>query len=279
MKRPFELDRQELNELLEKMVDVTMSDLGSEFLLMPIGKGFLKYEDFRTAYEVLKRHTRAFTHFTEKEIRQALLENSRTLCVLRAVLGMTPPEWAELARTECDSDITQGAARGLDKACRDRADHLMNMEKRYQGRLSRHKEKGGKPVERPKGLRRMDDLIKVAIHHIRLGVPKETEDVIHRLAKFDTRKGLESLRHAARENVPYAVLLYERFLGRPFVPIVTPYPNWLARSWKMRLRKGFERPGSRIERQGGPSAYPVSGKHRIFAFPMRLIRLWSLRRK
>ena len=36
------------------------------------------------------------------------------------------------------------------------------------------------------------------------------------MAKFDTYKGTESLRYSAKENVPYAVLLYERYLGRPF---------------------------------------------------------------
>ena len=45
---------------------------------------------------------------------------------------------------------------------------------------------------------------------------KETDGVIHRLAKFDTQKGSASLQYAAKENVPYAVLLYERYLGRPF---------------------------------------------------------------
>ena len=41
------------------------------------------------------------------------------------------------------------------------------------------------------------------------------EGVVHRLAKFDTEKGLDSLTYAATEQVPYAVLLYERYLGRP----------------------------------------------------------------
>jgi len=60
MKRPFELHPKELEQHLEEMVDVTISDLGSEFLLMPAGPGFIKYEDFRSAYETLKRHTRSF---------------------------------------------------------------------------------------------------------------------------------------------------------------------------------------------------------------------------
>ncbi|MDY6839480.1 MAG: hypothetical protein SWH78_16060 [Thermodesulfobacteriota bacterium] len=267
MKRPFELDRQELNERLEEMVDITMSDLGSEFMLMPIGKGFLRYEDFRTAYEVLKRQTSAFTHFTEKEIRQALLENSRTLCVLRAILGMTPPEWAELARTECDSDITQGAARSLDKACRDRADHLINMESRYQRRFSRYKEKGGKPVERTKGLRRMEDLVKVAIHHIRLGVTKETEDVIHRLSKFDTRKGLQSLRYAAKENVPYAVLLYERFIGRPFAAHRDAVSELVGEVMENAIEERLRKAGVTYRKTGRAERIPGFGQAPDFCIP------------
>jgi hypothetical protein len=47
-------------------------------------------------------------------------------------------------------------------------------------------------------------------------VPDVEDDVVHRLAKADTREGLAGVRHAANEGVPYAVLLYERFLGRPF---------------------------------------------------------------
>ena len=94
MQRPFALNSEELRERLEEMVQVTISDLVSEFLLMPMGSSFIKYPDFRAAYEVLKRHTAAFTNFTETAVGEALRENSRVLGVLRAVLGMTPPEWA-----------------------------------------------------------------------------------------------------------------------------------------------------------------------------------------
>ncbi len=55
LQRPFELTSEELSERLEEMVDVTFSDLVSEFLLMPMGSGFIRYSDFRDAYEVLKR--------------------------------------------------------------------------------------------------------------------------------------------------------------------------------------------------------------------------------
>jgi hypothetical protein len=42
------------------------------------------------------------------------------------------------------------------------------------------------------------------------------EDEIHRLDKVDTKRGIESIRTLAGMGVPYAILLYERFLGRPF---------------------------------------------------------------
>jgi hypothetical protein len=41
--RPFELTPAELEQHLEEMVDATFSDLVSEFLLMPMGKAFIKY--------------------------------------------------------------------------------------------------------------------------------------------------------------------------------------------------------------------------------------------
>lgn len=215
MKRPFELRSKELHDRIDEMVEVTISDLVSEFLLMPMGEGFIKYPDFRDAYEVLKRHTKAFTKFTEPVVHKALFENSRVLGIIRAILGMTPPEWAELARSELDSDITQGSARTLDRKCRDTSVYLSVMQQRYQARLGRAV-KSGKTVERPKSLMRIDALVKVAIRYIARGTPKDLEGVIHRLDKFDTKNGMDSLRYAAKENVPYAVLLYERYLGRPF---------------------------------------------------------------
>src|SRR6266545_4356913 len=159
MQRPFELSSEDLRDRLEEMVQVTISDLVSEFLLMPMGSSFIKYPDFRAAYEVLKRHTAAFTNFRETAVGEALRENSRVLGVLRAVLGMTPPEWAELARTEGMSDITQGAARVLDRACRDTPEYVGSIERRYQARLARPRGRGQRSVERPKSLERIETLV------------------------------------------------------------------------------------------------------------------------
>jgi len=46
--------------------------------------------------------------------------------------------------------------------------------------------------------------------------PTVPDDKIYRLDKADTKNGLASLQPLADLGVPYAMLLYERFLGRPF---------------------------------------------------------------
>ncbi|MGD0230289.1 MAG: hypothetical protein ABSC19_08015 [Syntrophorhabdales bacterium] len=119
---------------------------------------------------------------------------------------MTPPEWAELARVECGSDITQGAARALDRRCPERTDYVSAIKRK------RSSGNGGGL----KSFHRIEALVRVAIRYISQGAPREVEGMVHRLAKFDTHEGLDSLRYASKEAVPYPVLLYERYLGRPF---------------------------------------------------------------
>ncbi len=197
---PFEPSQGELETRIEEMVDATFADISSEFLLMPTGTSLVRYPDFQAAYEALKRNTGGLRNLSPETVKAALRENSLVMGVLRSVLGMTAPEWAELARVELGSDITQGAARGIDKDCRT-IDY-------YRKLMARN--------TAVKTTERIDALIEVAIQYLEKGAPPEQDGVLHRLAKFDTTFGLESLEHAARENVPYAVLLYERYLGRPF---------------------------------------------------------------
>ncbi|MHB1712895.1 MAG: hypothetical protein ACYCV7_16115, partial [Acidimicrobiales bacterium] len=60
------------------------------------------------------------------------------------------------------------------------------------------------------------DMLQTACGVINLGAVTVPDGLVHRLDKFDTVHGLVSVRHAAQEHVPYAVLLHERFLGRPY---------------------------------------------------------------
>lgn len=211
MRRPFELSKAELADRLEEMVDATMGDLVSEFLLLPKGENFIGYEEFREAYETLKRHTNGFVKIGRRQIIEAMRNNSRCLLVVRTILGMTAPEWAEIARSEMGSDITQGAARQLDKKCRESISYFHDAEERYS---KRKKKVPG--LDAQKNLGGISALIEVAVMFLKKGAPEERPGMVHRLAKFDTQDGLESISYAGRQNVPYAVLLYERYLGRPF---------------------------------------------------------------
>lgn len=215
MVRPFELEPEELAARLEEMVEATAADLTSEFLLMPAGPGFLIYPYFRAAFEVLKRNTIAFSELTEGRVFMAFLEDGRAFCVLRSILGMTPPEWAELVRSEYSSiKIPQNAVRILDRKCREDPTYIKRMEERYQAQIE--KSDADKDVERSITLQRIDALIRAAVHYIAQGAPKAVGGYIHRMDRFDTSRGIDSLVYAAKENIPYAVLLYERYLGRPF---------------------------------------------------------------
>ena len=198
MPHPFELGPTDLATRVEEMVDATFADLQSQFLVLPKSPGYLDYSPFQEAYEVLKRHTNGFAAFTEESLWSALLEDALSLVVVRTILGFSPPEWADLARSERDIDIDQGNARSLDTKVRQRRD------------LFRAASPTSLMVVRAKAL------VSVAVEYITRGAPGAANDTVHRLAKVDTMAGLDSVRHSANFHVPYAALLHERHLGRPF---------------------------------------------------------------
>lgn len=198
MPHPFELDAAQLEASLDRLVDVTFRDLQSQFLVLPKKGSFIEYSAFQAAYEVLKRHMKGFAVLNEREVWAALREDALGLVVLRTVVGMSPGEWAEIARQERGSDVSTTFARGIDVQVRKRRDYLARV-------------KTGSLTEK-----RVGALVSVALEYIYRGAPPGAEDTVHRLAKVDTAEGMMSLQYVASEHVPYPVLLYERYLGRPF---------------------------------------------------------------
>lgn len=199
MPYPFELTETELHDHLDEMVDVTFASLQSQFLVMPKGSAFIEYGDFQEAYENLKRATGAFRVVTEQTILEALAADALSLVVLRTMLGMSPVEWADLAKSETGVEVGQGAARSFDVRVRRERKWIANV-------LAR----GGITAQR------LQALVSVAVNYLSRGAGGGAVDTVHRLAKIDTTAGLQSLQHVAAQHVPYAVLLYERYLGRPF---------------------------------------------------------------
>jgi hypothetical protein len=59
-------------------------------------------------------------------------------------------------------------------------------------------------------------MIEAACNLMEEGSPMRNAFTIHRLDKADTAGGLDSIKSLAALGAPYAMLLYERFLGRPF---------------------------------------------------------------
>ena len=194
---PFEVSFDELRVDPDAYVDAVFDCLESEFMVMPRGKGFVEFPTFEVGYETLKRATRGFQEVAPDAITPAVLKTPVAFLVLRCMLGFTPPEWAFYATRHTGVEITQNAARSLDRAIR------MNPDKGLEDRGSVVKE-------------RIRGLIAAACHLLRSGMPSVPADNLHRSDKADTSAGLTSLRSIADLGVPYSVLLYERFLGRPF---------------------------------------------------------------
>jgi len=179
------------------MIDVTVADIQSQFLVMPMGNNYVPYPSFQDAYEILKQETSAFANFQDSTVWDALRRDALVLLVLRTIFGVSPPEWADIAKSERGVDVPQNVARQLDGRCRLKRDFF----RRPLTDLAR---------------RRVEALVSVAVEYVSRGAPGGASGTVHRLAKIDTAEGVASLRHAASHHVPYAVLLYERYLGRPF---------------------------------------------------------------
>jgi hypothetical protein len=195
--RPYEASPEELAAHLDDYVESVFADLTSSFLVLPKGNLFVEYARFSEAYERLKAATAAFRELTVERVWAAAEEDSLVLLVLRTILGVTPPEWAELARQDGHEGIDTGFARSFDGSVRTNRGYVSGL-------------------RRDETARRVRGLVTVACKYINEVVPPGAADTVHRLNKFDTSEGLASLQKAAQIGVPYSVLLYERYLGRPF---------------------------------------------------------------
>jgi len=193
---PFEASFKELQANLDHYVDVVFASLESDFLTMPKGPGFIEYSTFETGYEALKQVTDGFNSFEPEAICAALVDCPMIFIVLRTMLGFTPPEWAYMTSSHTGINISQSHARTLDRNIR----------------LA-----PSTPLK-PKGemMARLKAMVETACSLLKNGVGKCDPGKLHRLDKADTKFGLTGLQNLSSMGAPYAMLLYERFLGRPF---------------------------------------------------------------
>lgn len=193
---PFEVPFEQLEADLNPYVDAVFGALQSEFMSLPKGEGFVEYPVFAQGYEALKLATANFRRMKHGEVMEAVKTTPIALIVLRAMLGFTPPEWAYAASRRGGVEVSQGAARSLDRSIRlNPLSPLLST---------------GVTAERIRAL------VETACTLLAEGAPAATPDRLHRLDKADSKEGLVSLKALSDLGVPYSMLLYERFLGRPF---------------------------------------------------------------
>lgn len=194
---PFEVAFTQVEANLDAFVDEVFGALQSEFLNLPKGAGFVDYSTFSMGYEELKATTKDFRNLSSEPIVAAIYRAPISFIVLRTILGLTPPEWAYITTQRTAVEVTQGAARSLDRRIR-------------MAPIS--------PLRLSNGVTsdRLRAMVVTACELIIEEPPVVPGDKLYRLDKADTKEGLASLQPLADLGVPYAMLLYERFLGRPF---------------------------------------------------------------
>ena len=193
---PFEVSFPEVQANPDKYVAAVFSCLESEFLVMPKGRGFIEYPVFEAGYEGLKQATNGFTNITTTAILPLAFQTPISMIVIRTMLGFTPPEWAYVATQRTGILVGQGFVRTLDRTIR-----MHPMRPLGRGQVT---------------AKRVEALVATACHLLSEGAPHVGSDKIHRLDKADTKTGPDAARRMAEMGVPFAMLLYERFLRRPF---------------------------------------------------------------
>ena len=196
MKYPFEVAFDEVIATPEPFVDAVFSSLASEFLIMPRGEGFVEYSDFVSGYEELKKVTGGFAELDPERVLPIVSRFPICLIVLRSILGFTPSELAYVTAQRIGEPVTQGFARTLDRKARTHPLRPLNLDGVAGKRLAA--------------------MVVSACGLLVQGCPPVPDGTIHRLQKADTVGGLNALQNLAGMGAPYAMLLYERFLGRPF---------------------------------------------------------------
>ena len=193
----FEADYRDGGLSFEPLVDEVFSELKSSFLELPRGEGFIDYGTFERGYQELKRATVDFTNVTAATVEIAIASAPIAFIVFRSILGFTPPEWAYITTETTGVNVDQGAARSIDRNMR-----LNPLTPRPLGTILTDQ--------------RIRAMIEAGVKTLLDGAKTDVPSLIHRLDKADTKEGMKSLQPVADLGVPYPVLLYERFLGRPF---------------------------------------------------------------
>lgn len=193
----FDIDYDDPGIAWEPLIDEVFGELTSSFLEMPKGEGFIDYPTFEKGYQALKRRTDSFAALTPENVVIAVREVPIAFIVFRCILGISPPEWAYLTTEMTGVTVDQSAARSIDRKFR-----INPLRPAFEGT--------GVTAAR------IYAMIDAGVRTIMRGTGTVAPGVVHRLDKADTAYGQPDLQSIADLGAPYPVLLYERYLGRPY---------------------------------------------------------------
>lgn len=234
MVHPFEVPADALQQRMDDLVQDVMENLESHFLTLPQGPGFVNYPRFAEAWDVLHKTTKALGHWEFATVWESFQRDRLVFVVLRTMLGLSPPEWADMTQEKTGIEVTQSNARIFDRDFRQ--DERKN--------------------RRPQTIQKIEAMIRTAVSTLAARVPEVPEGTIHRFDKADTQFGLESVEHVARRGIPYPVLLYERFLGRPFASHRDAVSELIGDLMEVAVEKELETAGVPYRRTGRAERIP-----------------------
>ena len=193
----FEINYDDPGIAWEPLVDEVFAELTSIFLEMPEGEDFIDYPTFEKGYQTLKRSTDSFAALTPENVLAAVCETPVSFIVFRCILGFSPPEWAYITTEMTGVAVDQSPARSIERKFRNDPLTPMGLDNGVTGK-------------------RIRAMIDAGVRTILHGAGTVNPGFLHRLDKADTAKGQPNLQSIADLGAPYSMLLYERFLGRPF---------------------------------------------------------------
>jgi hypothetical protein len=153
-------------------------------------------ERFQNAYDFAANATADFSRVDSGIIAQTICDCPAALTVYRVVAGYRVQELAYVLEYKFKTKVSESPIRTIESS---------------GGALSKKQHEQIKVIAQA---------LSSAVEGTLLPKPGDIKGFIDRRDKFDTKHGWADVANCARNNIPYATVLYERYLGRPFAYVV-----------------------------------------------------------
>lgn len=178
------------------LADSYLEPTSPSFHLIPRGEAMLSDVDFDKAYSELARATNDFANVTSDSLASLLIHHPASLAPLRMIAALTYNELGVAVRLATGTAVQGGVLRTYERESTPPAEGSVRWSRRAD-------------------ILRLVALTLVSVIERRiLEVPPAVSASFHsKLDKRDTTRGWASVASNARDGVPYATLLYQRYVG------------------------------------------------------------------